>query len=73
VISLSLIDPPYVGVRRREQHLAKPARGASIMSILFAKLESSLFTQIAMFSGAGLSLSLALAFAYDLQIPAQWL
>jgi hypothetical protein len=43
------------------------------MSILFAKLESSLFSQIAMFSVAGLSLSLALAFTYDLQMPAQWL
>jgi hypothetical protein len=43
------------------------------MSILLAKLESSLFTQIAMFSVAGLSVSLALAFSYDLQIPAQWL
>ena len=43
------------------------------MSILFAKLESSLFSQIAMFSVAGLSMSLALVFTYDLQIPAQWL
>jgi hypothetical protein len=43
------------------------------MSILFAKLESSLFTQIAMFSVAGFSMSLAMAFSYDLQIPAQWL
>jgi hypothetical protein len=43
------------------------------MSMLFAKLESSLFSQIAMFSVAGLSLSMALSFAYDLQIPAQWL
>jgi hypothetical protein len=43
------------------------------MSILFAKLESSLFSQIAMFSSAGLSMSLALAFTCDLQIPAQWL
>jgi hypothetical protein len=43
------------------------------MSILFAKLESNLFSQIAMFSIAGLSVSLALAFSYDLQIPAQWL
>jgi hypothetical protein len=43
------------------------------MSMLFAKLESSLFSQIAMFSIAGLSLSMVLAFAYDLQIPSQWL
>jgi hypothetical protein len=43
------------------------------MSILFAKLESSLFAPIVMFSVAGLSMSLALAFSYDLQIPAQWL
>jgi hypothetical protein len=50
---------------------------ASTMSnakrILFAKLESSLFGQIALFSVAGLAMSLALAFSYDLQIPAQWL
>lgn len=43
------------------------------MSILLAKLESSLFGQIVIFSVTGLSLSMALAFAYDLQIPAQWL
>ena len=43
------------------------------MSILFAKLESSLFSQIVVFSVAGLSLSMALAYAYDLQIAAQWL
>jgi hypothetical protein len=41
--------------------------------ILFAKLESSLFGQVALFSIAGLAMSLALAFSYDLQIPAQWL
>ena len=40
------------------------------MSILFAKLESSLFSQIALFSATGLSLSIALAFAYGLEIPA---
>jgi hypothetical protein len=43
------------------------------MSILFAKLESSLFSQIAAFSVAGLSLSMALIFVCDLQISAQWL
>jgi hypothetical protein len=43
------------------------------MSILFAKLESSLFSQIAVFSVAGLVTSMALAFTCDLQIPAQWL
>jgi hypothetical protein len=41
--------------------------------ILFAKLESSLFGQIALFSVAGFAMSLALALSYDLQIPAQWL
>jgi hypothetical protein len=41
--------------------------------ILFAKLESSLFGQIALFSVGGLAMSLSLAFSYDLQIPAQWL
>lgn len=43
------------------------------MSILFAKLESSLFSQIAMFSLTGLSLSMVLIFAYGLQTPVQWL
>jgi hypothetical protein len=43
------------------------------MSVLFAKLESSLFSQIAVFSAAGLSLSMVLVYAYDLQIAAQWL
>jgi hypothetical protein len=41
------------------------------MTILLAKLESSLFSQIVIFSVAGMSLSMALAVAYDLQIPAQ--
>jgi len=42
------------------------------MSILLAKLESSLFGQIAMLSIVGFSVSLALAFNSDLQIPAPW-
>jgi hypothetical protein len=35
--------------------------------------DRGLFSQIAMFSLAGLSLSLALAFTCDLQVYAQWL
>ncbi|SDS61581.1 hypothetical protein [Bradyrhizobium canariense] len=41
--------------------------------IVCSKLECNLFSQIAMFSIAGLSMSLALAFVCDLQIPSQWL
>jgi hypothetical protein len=44
-----------------------------VKRILCAKLECSLFNQIALFSAAGFSVSLTLILAYDLQIAGQWL
>jgi hypothetical protein len=41
------------------------------MSKLFGS--NNLFSQVALFSVAGLSMSLALVFTYNLQIGTQWL
>jgi hypothetical protein len=43
------------------------------MSILFSKLQGSIFSQTAAFCAVGLSVSFAVVLAYDLRIADAWI